>query len=296
MTTDPTPNTEVAPVQLGEAIARIEGTRPCLQCGQNLQGQPIFRLQPYNFLVARCSECGAVTPLQEYPVLGAWGRRLGMVLVGLYVLLSVLMFIAQGLIYWFLTYLNTWEALRPIGRGLGRLIDQKYPELNLNGWQGYDPALLESIDPALVAGTWQIRFLLSPDIFGGVLAGVIIGFFFGCLWSILLLGVRQRLLWFAPVLTVAMGWFLTLTMVWVIDSQATQMNQNEIAMYLFGVRTATFYSTIWLVCGIVGALIGRPLCRLISALVLPPRQRLALAPLWTCDGLEPPFHKWWDRR
>ena len=48
--------------------------------------------------------------------------------------------------------------------------------------------------------------------------------------------------------------------------------------------------------GVVGALIGRPLCRLISALVLPPRQRLALAPLWTCDGLEPPFHKWWDRR
>ena len=63
------------------AVGRIEGVRPCLQCGHDLHGQVIARESTYGLLIARCPECGSVAALSEHPRLGIWGRRLGTLLM-----------------------------------------------------------------------------------------------------------------------------------------------------------------------------------------------------------------------
>lgn len=70
-------------------ISTIAGDRLCIGCGFNLTGQPIVREETYDLLIARCPECGAVAPLQEYPTLGKWAGRSAALLAGLVTLFLV---------------------------------------------------------------------------------------------------------------------------------------------------------------------------------------------------------------
>ena len=279
----------------GEEMARIQGSRPCLACGQDLLGQPIRKATPYSFLIARCSECGTVTPLQEYPVLGPWGRRLGGVLIALYIFISLLFLILHGCLTWLFTYMNTYEGLRPTGRGLEALISENRPDYDDSGWRNINPEWLDQIEPALIADTFSYRYFLSPDMLPGVIGGLVLAFIFGCLWSVYLLGVRRAWLWVTSFVAIMFGWFMTLVGVWTIGSTSGKVTSVELAIQEFGIGTSMFFSMLWMAAALLGTFIGRPGCRLVSAFVLPPRQRVALAPLWTCDGLKPPFRKWWDR-
>lgn len=73
-----------APSAAPERIAIVSGDRVCVSCGFNLHGQHVVREEHYAMLMIRCPECGQVASLHEYPVLGAWARRLGMVLAALW--------------------------------------------------------------------------------------------------------------------------------------------------------------------------------------------------------------------
>src|SRR5262249_5687552 len=66
------------------------------RCGHNLFGQPIVRERHYGLIIARCPECGTVSPLQEYPTLGPWATRIGMILTGLWLLLVVAAAVASA--------------------------------------------------------------------------------------------------------------------------------------------------------------------------------------------------------
>ena len=44
---------------------RIEGVRRCLQCGHDLNGQPILKEPDLGLLLARCPECGRAAALDE---------------------------------------------------------------------------------------------------------------------------------------------------------------------------------------------------------------------------------------
>ncbi len=63
------------------------GDRFCTKCGYNLIGQEIVREEHYALLIVRCPECATVTGLQDYPRLGTWGARWGMVLAALWMIL-----------------------------------------------------------------------------------------------------------------------------------------------------------------------------------------------------------------
>ena len=280
---------------MSEELARMEGSRPCLACGHDLLGQPIRRLNPHGILIARCSECGTVTPLQEYPVLGPWGRRLGGVLAAFYMFTCLILLIAHGCISWFLTYFNTYEGLRPIGRGLGELIRLNNPNGDFNGWRAYKLDLLDEISAAERSEVFSFTYLFTPDMIGGLTSGLLLAFLFGCFWSTYLLGLSRRWIWIPAVIAIAFGWFMTLTIIWSGSNNTAGMNLTELAMHEFGLRTSTFLMILWLIPALIGVALGRSICRLIASFVLPPRQRIALAPLWTSDGLKPPFRKWWDR-
>ncbi len=78
-----------APAAAPERIAIVSGDRVCGSCGFNLHGQHVVREEHYAMLMIRCPECGQVASLHEYPVLGAWARRLGMVLAALWLFVMV---------------------------------------------------------------------------------------------------------------------------------------------------------------------------------------------------------------
>ena len=65
----------------------MTGDRFCSKCGYNLVGQEIVREEHYDLLIIRCPECATVTGLQEYPRLGTWSARSGIVLAALWLLL-----------------------------------------------------------------------------------------------------------------------------------------------------------------------------------------------------------------
>lgn len=66
---------------------RIRCDRPCIGCGQNLVGTPIRREPTTGLLHVLCPECGRAAGVQEYPMLGIWGRRLGRIIAGVVVIL-----------------------------------------------------------------------------------------------------------------------------------------------------------------------------------------------------------------
>ncbi len=74
-------------VSLRRARRIITGDRFCTKCGYNLVGQQIVREEHYALLIVRCPECATVTGLQDYPRLGIWAARWGIVLAALWMIL-----------------------------------------------------------------------------------------------------------------------------------------------------------------------------------------------------------------
>ena len=75
-----------------------------------------------------------------------------------------------------------------------------------------------------------------------------------------------------------------------------KLSGSQAAIALFSDQVLLFLILCCLVLALTGTFLGRPILRLLASFVLPPRQRIALAPLWTCDGKKPPSRKPWDRR
>lgn len=62
----------------------LTGDRLCIHCGYNLIGLTITREPHYGLFITRCPECGTVASLQEYPLLGRWAKRWGMLFAALW--------------------------------------------------------------------------------------------------------------------------------------------------------------------------------------------------------------------
>ena len=108
-------------------VSRIDGVRPCLQCGHDLHGQPIRREESLGLLVTFCPECGQAASLVDYPILGIWGRRLG-VLSLVCMIIMVLVFLVVSVMSLFGIIMGlTSELYSPAQSALASMID--------GGWQ-----------------------------------------------------------------------------------------------------------------------------------------------------------------
>ena len=101
-------------------VSVLVGDRLCVSCGFNLHGQHVVREPRYGMLMVRCSECGTIASLQEFPILGKWTTRwAGMLAVIWLVAMLGLTLGTAGAIYGF-TRGVTATTMRPVSQEITR--------------------------------------------------------------------------------------------------------------------------------------------------------------------------------
>lgn len=312
-------------VEADSDVARarfITGDRLCMGCGYNLVGQSIAREPHYALLIARCPECGVVAAVQEYPLLGRWAHRWGMVLAALWVVLIVAGWIATGGMVMGLSLAAGEEASRPYSSFIqavfsaveSQAVNQAAPPGVTPNTGVADTATVETIVIQRSGGAQQVTTL------GGFLGGS----GFRNWWksqdpSALLrqaggwrIGITPEfiLMWFFGGLAVLMvGWFWSILLLQLTRRGlllwAGTVIVLAIGFALIPVTEFVFVEPHWAwIAGrnqltppflgasmvvfagvlVAGVMTGRSVARLLVRLFLPPRMRHALAGLWTCDG------------
>lgn len=329
MTDSPTPDNTPdatnggAAAGAGTADARLGvvlGDRLCVRCGFNLHGQTITREPHYQMLSVRCPECSTLASLQEYPVLGRWGQRFGIVFALLWLVFALGATFFTGFTLYLASELSAGVSTLPAARQIG-LAFAEYslePE-TIVGDAGADVLVptfdfadrdmadvwvgrewLRAQDTAsLTRGhradpTYWLRMLVS------VIPPLLIGSAWGVVWSILLLHRRKvrgllvtgLIVGLCVPLIVLSHWGSAAgwdgfgpwsTYSWSDDVYARSIAARELGLLPALIALGTGYLGI-----VLGLLVGRKLVRGVVRLLLPPNLRGSLAVLWHVDGLPSP--------
>lgn len=272
-----------------ERVSLLAADRACTRCAFNLIGQSVVREPHYGLLIIRCPECGTVASLQEYPLLGRWANRWAALLAGLWFLVITAGTLAvAGVITGF-----TYGVSQSAGERLVETIKNAYiahetargtDPSAINWWWITDPTWWPAQDKRKFiadAGGWlgAIRWRA----FTVWLAGGSLLFACAAPWAVLMSHRRglRLVLTTLPMLLFAL-------LFWAVSSTGGSTFINDLAGGLLWpvVLPMSFACAAASLCA--GVLAGRPLARLIVRAALPPRLRVPLGWLWTCDGLAPP--------
>lgn len=284
-------------------VSIVAADRMCTGCGHNLYGQIVLREPHYGLLIARCPECGAAAAMQEYPLLGRWANRIGMVLAALCVVLAVAAAVLSAIALGAISYAIGEES----GSRLTDLVEAdfaRWTTANLPGkshWQVRStPEGLKwwtdqgGLDGFVAAhGGWSAMINWSAALLWipSALAALGIGVF----WSIAMLGLPRRKLWriacVVLVLAAAVVGFIALMHVdfmgvyeWMNHVYAAR--RVRIALVMAALTLLVLAPFL-----VVGLWIGRPIARCAVRIFLPPRFRGVLSILWTSDGLPLPHRR-----
>lgn len=302
----------VTPINLEEKrVSTLAGNRLCTKCGYNLIGQSVVREPHYDMLMVRCSECGSVASIQEYPLLGRWAVRWAMLIAALWFALSTLFLLAtSGLLYSFSNSITT-IAIYPYAMSIAELqvewyeaIDAQtqqqqmfqyqlsqgaYPYINIDQtwWSTQDSqALLASSGGWSKVGQWpSASMLISLSLYI---------FLVGCFWAVLLTHLRRIwliLFCFLPIVLAAVFGAMQYSSDNLSLTNWGWLTAQDIANDQLGMIFFNIANTLMLVPLIVGIIFGRSIVRLLIRLLLPHRLCNSLAFLWIADGLEPPSGK-----
>jgi hypothetical protein len=309
MTTDTT--TTKAEVRLGD----VRGDRLCVRCGFNLHGQTILREPHYGLFIVRCPECSGVTSLQEYPVLGRWAKRWGFMLAAAYVLIVVGLLLASGVAAGgfaaAMAYQHRVEVCNRIG-ALHRAWFERTGQvtiainaspLNAN-LASTTQSYVQSWGPFAAVSTewWNAEgrdavnaqrdrgvSTLTGEVLGGCAAASAAAVTVGCVFASILPGLRRVRLLLVPLAVLFVGSVLIL----VIPEPGLFIPPPWLPGY---VTAGTLVDEVliphlrlMLLAGLVGfvalgVFVGRPLCRGLLRLFLPPKYAGAFSFLWECDG------------
>jgi len=286
----------------------VTGDRLCTTCGYNLIGQVVRRERHYGLLVVRCPECGTVASVQEYPLLGRWARRWGVVLAVLWfifllgmwagsgaAIMGCSMGVAEEASHTYRAYLSeAYEASRQSGQQMqgpqitvgpgGQIITTNRWLSGGNDfrqwWAQQDrPALFAQAGGWRGAVAWEALVIWLPV---GITA-LTIGWF----WSVALLQFRRRwvLVWGLFIIALALVFGLGPWLEWVMGTPRSSWSaaMQEIAPTMFAATVV--FSSVALALGLA---FGRALTRALVRSLLGPGLRGSLALLWTMEGLPPP--------
>lgn len=305
-----------------ERVSQLAGDRLCTRCSYNLTGQPVLREPHYDMLIVRCPECAAVASVQEYPLLGKWAARWGLLLAAAWFVVLVGMLFATAGVVTGVAFVSSESAARPFAQHIAEvqkayMLEQQAAQPTTTPQQQQTAAIQIGGAPRSVIidrapGPWtplDSDWADTQD-FGAMLAGLggwtaladvsgirrvwtplALGLFIGgCVWAIALAQVRRRWLLLAAALPIALaGVFALITLAgdsapigWGW-SPVLHAARRELAPPIVMLTIAFSYLPL-----AAGMLAGRPIVRGLIRALLPPRLRGALAILWLVDGKEPP--------
>ncbi len=268
----------------------LQGDRLCIECNYNLIGQTIRREPHYGLFVVRCPECGAVAATQEYPLLGKWAGRIGMLAAAFWFAVVIALFTGTAGVTTGFNIAFTEQVSRnyqdDVSNRIEAWIETNAPDLSGGQafqawWQTTNPAQLRAESPAW----WRVAdpedfFFMGVSWFLMLVSGLVLGtVLFHRKWRGLLASV-------AIIAAIAAAFSSFAFVDWAARTQSPTSVWHLRGVWASHLLVVEFVAQMtWLY---LGMLIGRPLARLVLRLLLPPRLRSGLALLWLCDGLDPP--------
>ncbi len=287
----------------------VTGDRICTKCSYNLIGQQVVREEHYSLLIVRCPECASVTSVQEYPLLGGWAVRWGVVLAALWCLLLIGMWPASSGIICGMSLAVGDEASRTYARHLEGLHTASRPQTagpaapvastiittpggttiqtSFAGSAGFDTWWGQQDHQAVLAASGGWRGAVNGEAFLFLIPTVCLLFAVGWLWSVFLIQLRRPwlLVWAVAIVGLACVFLLVpiLELHLQMASWSRTAARQELALPAVGIGLVFCIAAL-----VMGLWFGRPLSRLIVRGLLPPRLRSSLALLWTAEGLNPP--------
>lgn len=299
------PPTHPSHAPAGEApvrLAQVDGDRACHACGFNLRGQTVVREPHYHMIMVQCPECGAPSPLLDYPRLGPWPARLKVFTLIFLIALLITGFIFTGFLAWRYSY----EAMSATATPLAELIGNDYVEYakpraasgGVNAWWGQQAPSAQTVVELPwwqqnKASPWAQRL---PTLFDPLSARAFGNWLNECLaltplcaamacalphWS------RRRLL-----LVPLVALFVTFTLAWYWTTHSapvvTYLDATSAALQLAPWWVLALSLAVSAVIMLVGVLLGRPAGRVLVKFLVPPRQWASFGFLWIADGLALP--------
>jgi len=302
-----------------QRVSVLLGDRLCVTCGFNLHGQTIVREPHYGMLAVRCPECSTLASLQEYPVLGRWAARIGLLLALAWLFVVLLLSFLTGLTFYGASEAIAAQATRPAARQLGeafRAYALAHQEPAGSGtvyaqdmsWTitNEEPAYIW-IEPGWLGGqdidaltrggriNWRALAAATPLALAGAAWGVV--------WSVVLLHrrLRARVIITGAIVVIAAA---MLAINHALPATGAGGVLGPLGLYSYGwgwgVPAATIAAkayglpvafaaaAIGFGAMVVGLALGRKIARAMVRMLLPPHLRGPLAMLWLVDGLPPP--------
>lgn len=294
-------------------LGQLTGDRRCHACNFNLRGQTIVRESHYQMVMVRCPECGTPAPLTDYPRLGPWSRRLGMLAAIAWFITLIAGFLISGGLLAGMTQLTLAATVEPLAVRIATDFDKfakvqlaaqtANPSPNFNQmyqWQaGNTPTSNSWIDndwwKKQDKMIWKNAVTPAFNLFSGE------AFMLSAFSSVFLTpfaivlacsmphlrGVRRALI---PVGVLAVA-TLIMTIVFISDKADGAHNAMMASIEIIGPGVIVLQLLVLCVPIILGVLIGRPIARILIRWLVPPRQYVHFGFLWAADGLNQPASK-----
>lgn len=300
MTSTPTPE-----------ITTLQGDRLCISCRFNLHGQPVIREPVYGMVMVRCPECGTPASLQEYPLLGRWPGRIAAALAAVWLLIllaggfasaGISFGLAEGMTQagatkvskqvskrfgeWFATADDNAKKAYTTFGGTATGANNQFAYVDRSWWEGLNKR-------SLFTDAGGLRSLVSHETAQFTISTLLAGFGIGTAWSVALLGLPRKRLFFAAALIVAIA--LAFELIWgsLLNSETARWGGGLVWSGAAASEVVAPYtvplSLVVMFAGLsIGMWFGRPLARWLVRLLLPPRLASALSILWIAEGKSPP--------
>ncbi|MBL4808575.1 MAG: hypothetical protein JKY43_00755 [Phycisphaerales bacterium] len=152
-------------------------------------------------------------------------------------------------------------------------------------WTRLDSQWIENHLDETIKSSGGLRKNIDKEYLVMLIPGTIVAVFFGIFWSIVLLGGSRRRALIVPLVAcvLAMLIHLGISIPGSGTTYASSLTQN-----LYGPVIGPMYLAVLFILSAIGIWSGRKIARFVVVTALPPRSRVSLSLLWTCDGLELP--------
>src|SRR5688572_29714803 len=111
-----------------DTIGKLDADRVCQHCLHQLGGATVYRDHRLQLMYVRCTECGVIAAVTEYPMSWRWLRRFGVLIAAVVMLAGVIALAVDVAATTISTYAVSWDATQLFGnelRAAGMAIDSQ---------------------------------------------------------------------------------------------------------------------------------------------------------------------------